>query len=260
MKISEQMLRESFRHRELSSELPIIIFNTTGSTNSEARAYLQKHKPKHALFIADTQSAGRGRLGRSFISPSGGLYMSLAVRMSERQDNPELITSYAAVTVRQAIAKLTGKECQIKWVNDIILNGKKLAGILTEGVISPDTNRIEYAIIGIGVNILGSTLAPEISEIATTLELCGATVTREELCARITDLFLFGLDKVGTSECAEEYRRHSMLIGKEITVYKKDTAYAAFVKGISDKCELILELEGGYTELLSTGEVSVRVK
>ncbi len=260
MKISEQKLRESFRCGELKSGLPIFIYETTRSTNDEARAFIENNDAERALFIAEEQTGGRGRLGRKFISERGGLYMSLLLKLDTDLSDAVAITAYTAITVRRAIEELTGISAQIKWVNDIVLGGKKLSGILTEGILSADTGRLKYAVVGIGINALGKAVNSEIAEIATTLEMLGSPISPISLAARVTELFFCNLSMLGTPECAEEYRRHSSLIGKAVTVIKKSESYPATVLGISDKCELILRLDDGREELLATGEVSVRVK
>ena len=260
MKISEQKLRESFRNGELATKLPIIIYDTIGSTNTEAKEYAKSASVPYALFIANGQTAGRGRLGRSFISGHGtGLYMSLLVALDKSIADAVSVTAYTAVIVKRALYELYGIYPSIKWVNDIILSDKKLAGILTEGILEPGTDKLKYAVIGIGLNVSGKALPEEIKDIATTLEMCGvSSASREEIAARICELFLRELDKIGTVENATEYRSASCIIGKEVNVIKPHGTYVAKVLDITDKCELVLELPMAKTEILSAGEVSIR--
>lgn len=258
MKISEKKIWESFKNGELLSGLPIFIYDTIGSTNTEAKLFAAREGADRAVFIASEQTEGRGRRGRSFISEDGGVYMSLLIRPEGTVKDAVALTAYAAVTVREAIEELTGLSPEIKWVNDLMIGGRKLAGILTEGRVSQCGEGLEYAVVGIGINVHGTALHPEIADIATTLELEGATVSLEELIARVCELFCLGLDKVGTPALAEEYRRHSALIGKCITVIKLSESYPARVLGVTDRCELELELSDGSREILATGEVSVR--
>ena len=257
------MKQEEIRGRicapELKESLPIISFDSIGSTNDAAKEYARNNPECHrALIVADGQTRGRGRLGRSFISKTGaGIYMSLLLcRPDLSPADAPLVTAYAATVVSRAIFELTGLDTQIKWVNDILFEGKKLAGILTEGALLP-SGGYEYCIVGIGINTGGRELPQEISDIATTLELSGISVEREALTARITEIFFEEIDTVGTIPVADEYRRRSCLIGKRVTVNKKSSSYPAAVLGITDRCELILALEGGKTETLITGEVSV---
>ncbi len=244
---------------KIRSSLPIAVYDTVGSTNDEARAYAVCHPTEHAaLIVADEQTSGRGRLGRSFFSRGGrGIYMSLVlIRPDITPELAPIITAYAATAVRQAISDVCSFDTQIKWVNDIVVKDKKLAGILTEGALSPEGG-YEYCTVGIGLNVRGTDFPPSLRDIATSLELLGISASRSALIARITELFLEKLDTVGTKELAEEYRRHSSVIGREVTVIKPDESYTAEVTGITDRCELLLR-HGGKTEILSQGEVSIR--
>ena len=259
MKISEIKLRESFSDGELLTGLPIKIYDETGSTNDEAKKFAEEggDGATRAIFIAAEQTAGRGRRGRSFLSPEGGLYMSLLLRPSGPLADAVAITTYAAVTVRRAIAEVAGLDCEIKWVNDLLVRGRKLAGILTEGVLRCDVDTLRYCVVGIGINLAGD-LPPEIADIATSVSAEGSTAGREELAARIAELFYSGLGRIGTRELADEYRRYCPLIGRDITVMKQSGSYPARVVGITDSCELLLLLPDGSRETLATGEVSIR--
>ena len=258
MKISENKIRESFKNRELLSELPILIYDTIGSTNTEAKNYANRNSAARAMFIASRQTEGRGRRGRSFISEKGGVYMSLLLRPDGAVKDAVPLTAYTAVKVRDAIEELAGLSPEIKWVNDLMIGGRKLAGILTEGRVADSGEGLEYAVVGIGINVHGTALHPEIADIATTLEIEGGTVFLETLIARIAELFFASLTEVGSWKIADEYRRHSNLIGKSVLVMKLSGSYPARVLGITDRCELELELEDGRREILATGEVSVR--
>lgn len=258
MKISEKLIRESFNSGELSRELPVFVFDSIGSTNDEAKRFAEENTATRAIFLASSQTNGRGRRGRSFISPEGGLYLSILIRPSSHIKDAVCVTSYTAVIVRRAIEELTGLSASIKWVNDITVNQKKLSGILTEGKTRPD-GTLEYCVVGIGINVHGTHLNDEIKDIATTLEIEGYTVSREALAARISELFFTEYEKSGTKEIADEYRRACPLIGKSVTVMKLSESYPALVEGITDSCELVLRLGSGECEILSTGEVSIRV-
>ncbi len=254
--ITAQKIRGCLR-TPVVKDIPIEVFPCIGSTNDEAKRYARGRTEGRALIVAGCQSAGRGRLGRSFLSPEGrGVYMSLLlINPNLSPKDAPLITAYAATVVRKAIFELTSLDAKIKWVNDITHSDKKLAGILTEGTLSP-SGSYEWCIVGIGINTHGSDFPPEIADIATSLESLGVSVVREELIARITELFFEGLDTVGTSEAAEEYRRHSSVIGRRVTVIKQGESYPATVIGIGERCELLIN-NGGTTETLISGEVSI---
>ena len=244
----------------------VFAYDVTTSTNRHAVEYAEcgLWQGEPVVFVADGQTAGRGRLGRSFISPKGsGIYLSILIRADEALASPIGVTTYAAVAATRVISRLAGVTPSIKWVNDLYLGGKKLAGILTQGVIDKESGRLTALVMGIGINVLGRIDAPEIKDIATTLESecikAGlSTPTRLDIVAALVDEFLGGLSAVGTAALAAEYRSHSFLIGKEITVHTPTTSYPATVLDIDDECRLILRHPDGKEEALSTGEVSIR--
>lgn len=243
----------------LIGDVALTVYDECDSTNLRALEFARESGCTDAVFLADSQSQGRGRLGRSFISPGGrGIYLSILTGRIPKGEDAVSVTAYAAVAVCRAIERLTRLKPEIKWVNDIYLDGKKVAGILAQGVIDPDTGALSGVVMGVGINVLGEDLDPEIRDIATTLELAGDAPEREALAAEIINEFLAHLHTVGTAECAEEYRRRSFLVGKDIRVIRRDRTYPAHVLGITDGCELILELADGTQQILATGEVSVR--
>lgn len=244
---------------DLSKELSITVYKTIDSTNTQAKNSAEGEDVNKAIFIASEQTAGRGRLGRSFSSNKGkGLYLSILIKEDMPADFATSLTTYMAVIARRAIHTVTGAEPKIKWVNDIYLGGKKLAGILTEGKAKSE-GTLAYAVVGIGINLLKQDFPEDVKAIATTIEdECGKEVDVNELASLIVKEFFDNLSLVGTTELADEYRAYSFLIGERVNVIKPTTTYEAIVRGITDKCELILELPGGENEILSTGEVSVR--
>ena len=260
MSLKKRLIKR--RIGDLSKKIPIIVYKTTDSINTQAKLAAESGKYESAVFIAGEQTAGRGRLGRNFISESGkGLYFSILISGSFAPDFAVSLTTYMAVVASRAIEKLTDTEPKIKWVNDIYLGGKKAAGILTEGKASDDGSSLSYAVIGIGINLLKQDFTDEVKKIATTLEdECEKKVDINDLGAVIVKEFFDRLDLAGTKEIADEYKSRSFLIGEEVTVIKPSGSYDALVKDITDKCELLLALNDGSIETLSTGEVSVRKK
>ena len=246
----------------LSKDLPIIVYKITDSTNTQAKLAAESGKYKNAVFVANEQTAGRGRLGRSFASNRGkGLYLSVLLGGEMPADLATSLTTYMAVVASRAIGALTEIEPKIKWVNDIYAGGKKLAGILTEGKAVNDGSSLAYAVVGIGINLLKQDFPDDVRAIATTVEdECGKKVDVNELAALIVKEFFENLAFVGTQKIAEEYKSRSFLVGTEVTVIKPTTTYPATVTDITERCELKLTLEDGTEEILSTGEVSVRVK
>ena len=240
----------------------ICVFYETDSTNREARAYHDLHKEGEAVFIADGQTAGRGRRGRSFCSPHGtGIYMSLLLHPKGELRDFTSVTTYTAVAVCRAIERVCGLRADIKWVNDVYYKGKKLGGILTEGALSDDMQTASYVIVGIGLNLAKRDFPPEIADIATSIEdITGQRPDRTHLIAEIILELLSGLDKLSSAEIIEEYRQRSYLIGREITVYKLTASYTARVIGVGEDASLVIRLADGRVEKLITGEVSVREK
>ena len=246
----------------LSKDLPIIVYKTIDSTNTQAKLSAENGQYKDAVFIASEQTAGRGRLGRSFISEGGkGLYLSILLGGPFAPDFAVSLTTYMAVIAARCIERLTGTNPQIKWVNDLYLGGKKLAGILTEGKADESGEALSYAVVGIGINLLKQEFDSEVKSIATTLEdECGQKVDLNTLAAMIVKEFFENLPLLlaGSTEIAKEYKSRSFLIGERVNVIKPTETYEALVTDITDKCELVLKLDDGKTEILSTGEVSVR--
>lgn len=236
----------------------VISYTLTDSTNARALEYARCEKPSRpTVFIAREQTAGRGRLGRSFLSPNGGIYMTILTKTLPGCDFLS-VTTYAATVIARVVENITGLDAKIKWVNDIYVGERKLAGILTQGAVDPDTGTVAYVAMGVGINVLGKELPDEISEIATTLEREGAAVDIDTLAHTIIDKYISELHRAGDKAVAEEYRSRSMLIEECVTVIKPDESYVATVEGITDRCELILKLPSGQREMLMTGEVSVR--
>jgi len=257
------MLDEKIIRKKLEaglSSLPIILYDITDSTNKRAAEFAAENPGVDAVFIADGQSQGSGRRGRSFHSEKGaGLYISLLLHPRESLADAVKLTAFAAVAARRAIFSLCGVKPGIKWVNDLYLGGKKLGGILTAGRAA-DRGKLEFAVVGIGINIRKITLPAEIRDIATSLEAeTGKIPERSALASALINELYSGLDTLASPSVLSEYREADFLTGRRVTVQKLSGDYSATVKGISDNFELILELDEGKTELLSTGEVSIRL-
>lgn len=245
---------------DLSNKLSIFIYNSTDSTNTRAKEAALGESVRYAVFMANGQTAGRGRMGRSFVSDENkGLYLSILVKDGNKVQNALGVTTYMAVIASRAIEAHANISTGIKWVNDIYCHEKKLAGILTEGKMNPTNGRMDYYVCGIGINLMKQSFPDEIKDIATTVEdECGAKVDVNALAVAIISEFFSGLDKLTDKSITDEYINRSILLGKEVTVIKPTGEYAATVTGITDRCELVLKLESGDEEILSTGEVSVR--
>lgn len=259
MSLNESSVKENLG--ALSEKLSINIYKTIGSTNTEAKLAAEAGLTKNAIFAASEQTAGRGRLGRSFASNKDkGLYLTILLANEMPADFATSLTTYMAVIATRAISSLSSIDPKIKWVNDIYAGGKKLAGILTEGK-AKSIGTLAYAAVGIGINVRKQEFPDDVKGIATTVEdECGEVIDLSELTALIVKEFFENLKLVGTRELADEYRSRSFLIGERVSVIKPTVTYEATVTNITDKCELKLTLPDGSEEILSTGEVSVRPK
>ena len=233
-------------------------YGQTDSTNKRAREYANTpgaYMP--SVFIADGQSAGRGRLGRSFDSPEGaGIYISFLFTLTGAVDAGK-ITAGAAIKVCRAIERFVDIELGIKWVNDVYYGEKKLAGILCEAQFGPGDDTPEYVVVGIGINLKSRPFPPELAEIATTLEdASGMLVSRKDLIKElINEIFEEG----DFSSMVEEYKKRSILIGRRVLVMEHSGASCyANVVGISDGAGLIVESAGEVRELFS-GEISIKI-
>ena len=253
---NEKKLRALLSSSPLTENVELIYRKKSPSTNGEAKA-APLGVTRDSLYVAERQSAGRGRLGRSFLSKKGGLYMTLRFECCLPASEATKITIYASVAVARATERLAPVNLGIKWVNDIILEERKLSGILTEGVADADGN-ISVAVLGIGINVKNK-LAKEIKGIATTLKEHGKAPSLPDLAYEIVKE-IYSMKDLPFTAIIDEYRRRSVVIGKEVRVIKKNVPeYAALVLGINEDGELILELPTKERELLSTGEVSVRL-
>ncbi|MBQ2890991.1 MAG: biotin--[Clostridia bacterium] len=234
----------------------IIRIEETPSTNDLAKEYAKNGEGEGTVIVAEHQTKGKGRMGRSFFSPSGaGLYMSVILRPTDEK-NGLLITSFASVAVCRAIKKVCGVSPKIKWVNDVYLNEKKVCGILTESLISE--GKAEYIILGVGINVNGAEFPDDIKDIATSIEK--ETLKKQDKEALLREI-LKELDELyktyGNGEFLEESRKLSCVLGKEIKVIRGNETYIAKAVDLDSLGGLIIERDGK-KETLNSGEVSIR--
>ena len=253
--LSEEKIIEELHKLKVSCP-KIVYYRSTDSTNTRAKEYA-KENPKKAdavVFIADGQTAGRGRRGRSFVSQCGaGIFMSILTYPDEIGSDAVKATARAAVSLSRAIESLCDCEIKIKWVNDLYLGERKLAGILTEGEIS-ENGKIAYQVVGMGINVYKKAISDEISDIATSIEgEINCTPDRSMLVARIIKEFL---QKNG--DYYTEYKARSFIIGKKVTVIKPSESYEATVLDLNPDFSLKILTDKGI-ESLFTGEVSLKI-
>ena len=237
----------------------IKVLPETDSTNRVAKELAAQGAPEGTLVVAQRQSSGRGRLGRSFFSPEGGIYMSMVLRPQIMAEKALLITTCGAVAVARAIEKICGCETGIKWVNDIFVKGKKVCGILAEAGFSGGADCPEYVILGIGINVKKQSVPEELEGIVGCLEEYGACPADNMLLIEaVWEEFSELYQTLSTAVYMEEYKRRSILLGREVAVLAADGDYRAVVTDIDKEGHLVVERDG--TEyVLSSGEVSVRL-
>ncbi len=240
----------------------IEVYKTVTSTNDLAKQYALDLKPEGTVIVAREQTAGRGRKGRSFYSPmSTGVYISVLLRPELTAEKTLYITTAAAVAVAKAIEKISGKEAKIKWVNDIFVDGKKVCGILTEGAIDFETGKMQYAVLGIGVNIKKpeNDFPSEIQNIAGSVFDTTDKEVSSIIVAEILNNFMNYYKNLASKPFYEEYKKRMFLIGKQLTVYSGKDSYPAVAIDLDEELSLIVKDENGNIKKLNTGEVSIKI-
>lgn len=261
--ITEKSLREHLFTRYKNNRL--YIYDTLDSTNNRAKQLALENASHGTTVIAMQQTAGKGRLGRSFFSPREGIYLSIIIKPTFDLSKSVLVTAAASVAVAQAIESVCGRQAQIKWVNDVYLDGKKICGILTEGITDFETGHIESLVIGIGVNTSVKDFPDELRD---TVGAVDGEYSRAALAAEIISRTLKFAENIESREFIREYRDRSMVIGKNVTVYKgiysispekELEGRSAKVLGIDDDGGLEVIYADEKRELLTSGEISVRI-
>ena len=248
-----------------------IFLESIDSTNRALKQLAREGAPEGTLLIADRQEGGYGRLSRPFFSPERtGLYMSLLLRPTVSPQSASLITHLAALAVARAVRTLTGKDARIKWVNDIYIDGKKVAGILTESAFRAD-GTLDFVVLGIGVNLL----PPDGGFPAYIQSTAGAVFDgegedffslRERLYRAIVQALAPLYDALPDTAFLSAYRALSLLSGKDVLVFDALTDREKSGKGtparaldIAEGGGLLVEYENGEREVLTGGEVSLRI-
>ncbi len=242
---------------ELNKRLKISVLKTVDSTNTELKLMAENGSSEGTILIALEQTAGRGRLGRSFYSPKDtGLYMSILLRPEFSASEALSITACAAVAVSEAIDKITGVETQIKWVNDIYYNGKKVCGILTEASMDFESGGLNYAVLGIGINLCTDNFPEELQNVATSVlsENCDIRAT---VSANILSNFFEYYNNLSNLSFLSEYQRRSLLTGREITFARGNEIFNGIVTGIDDEMRLCVKFIDGEEIAFSSGEVQL---
>ncbi|AHY15481.1 bifunctional biotin--[acetyl-CoA-carboxylase] ligase/biotin operon repressor BirA [Streptococcus iniae] len=235
-------------------KLPVSYKEETQSTQLDAKHGIEANLSCPHLYLANHQSHGKGRLSRSFYSPSGsGIYMSMHLRPNLPYSQMEPYTMILASCVVKAISRLTGIETDIKWVNDIYFENHKIAGILTEAVTSVETGLITDLIIGVGINFNNTNFPNELKNKAGSLFKSHPTITRNQLIEEIWTLFF----TIPSHEHIKIYKEKSLVLNKQVTYYKNEKLVEGKAIAITDQGYLIVEHPDGQVETLPSGEVSL---
>ena len=242
----------------------LLCLDVVDSTNTECKRQAMAGAEEGLLVTAEEQTSGRGRRGRAFQSPKGkGLYLSALFRPRLEPAKTADFTAWVAVAVCDGIEDCCGVRPKIKWTNDIILNGRKLVGILTELGLESESNTLDYLVTGIGINVneAPEDFSPEVREIATSLcQELGRPVRRTELCACVARALdrMYAVYPRGREEYLTKYRADCITPGHQVQLITAAARRQAFALEIDDNFNLVVELHNGRRESISTGEVSVR--
>ena len=244
-------LSESRIRALLGDALPVYVYRSIDSTSNECKRRLSQGEER-CLVLAGEQTGGRGRRGKSFFSPgSAGLYMSLAMPMDMSLSGAVGVTAYAAVCVASAIREVSDRQCGVKWVNDLYLDGKKVCGILSEAVAGLEAGDAHSVVIGVGVNLHPSAVPPELEHIVGFLD-CGAV--KNELCASVVSRLL-RFDPADKSYM-DEYRALSIVLGREVRYCLDGVEKHGVAETIGDDGALHVRTPSG-VDVLRGGEVSL---
>lgn len=239
------------------------VLDEVDSTNAVAKQLAAGGAREGTVVVAEHQTAGRGRLGRTFYSPEGtGAYFTLVVRPRMSAQQAQQLTTIAAVAVCEAIESVTGRHASIKWVNDVLLGGKKVCGILTEASLNLELGGLEYAVVGIGLNVR----TPEGGVPDALKDIVGIILpdgapggARSRLVAEVLNRFLDYYRDFDARRWQSAYRARSAVIGRTIDVLLPTGTRRARALSIDDDCALIVRYEDGTEAALSSGEVSTRL-
>ncbi|MEE0945919.1 MAG: biotin--[acetyl-CoA-carboxylase] ligase [Acutalibacteraceae bacterium] len=239
----------------------IYTFDSVDSTNNICKELALKGE-KTAIVIADSQTQGKGRLGRSFFSPQRtGIYMSLLLRPDISPKDCNLITTAAAVAVSDAIDTISGKNTLIKWVNDIYLDGKKICGILCESGFSNNDGALDYVILGIGINLFTpeNSFPDELKDIASSVftKSVNDSDIKRKLIEEIINNFLLIYNRLPDKEYMKRYREKSFLTGKTVSFEKNGVQCTGVVADIDDDAKIIIQTSSE-TVTLFAGEVTLK--
>ena len=241
---------------EVIGKRSLFYYESIESTNDKAYELAEKGAPEGSLVVAENQTRGKGRMGRKWVSPKGGgIYMSLILRPDAETDQIPAITLIAASGVIRAIKKVCSVEARMKWPNDVVIDGKKVCGILTEIKAQPD--RVDFVVLGIGINV--NTPSGKLPPGATSLRMeCNSRVNRTELIKKVLEeleVHYTRFKKEGFVSLREECRDLSSILGKRVKVEEHRRVIEGAAWDIDQKGALIIRTDNGALERVFSGDV-----
>lgn len=262
---SPDILNSEELHYNLNTEIignKIINFDKLDSTNQQAKKLALEGASNGTVVIAEEQTAGKGRRGKMWVSPPGtGIWMSVVLRPSVMPENASMLTLVAGLAVCKAVREITNLEASIKWPNDIVVNGKKICGLLTE--MNSEIDFINFVVVGIGINVNIEKFPPELDNIATSLMIEGNQSYQRKILVKRTleifeDYYKKYLETEDLTKIIEEYNEHCINIGRKVRVTGRKQDITGNVKCVTNKGELIVTDQQGEDIVVTSGEVSVR--
>ena len=242
-------------------------FESTGSTNTDAKRLAEEGEPHGTTIVANMQTAGKGRRGRTWQSPAGAnTYFTILLKPDFSPDKASMLTLVMALSVAEAIEEITGLKADIKWPNDIVVHKKKVVGMLTEMSTTPEMDEIQYVVIGVGTNVnydSPENFPEELRPTATSLRMeAGHLINRAALTERMLARFEINYEKfeetLDLSGLMDSYEKHLINVGAQVRVLDPAGEYTGISRGINAVGELLVEKENGETINVYAGEVSVR--
>ena len=237
------------------------VLPSVDSTNNACKKLAAEGAPDGTVVMTGLQTAGRGRRGRTFVSPPGGLYFSVILRPHAKPEVLLHLTAMVAVAAARAVQAASGIYPDIKWTNDLVIGKKKLCGILTELGIEAESREVDYTVVGIGINCDAVTLPPEVAAMSTSLEAeTGHKIDRNRLAAALISS-LSEMEQAlftGKTDWLREFAAHCITIGQDVKLVRGDEVQLAHADGIDEEAGLLVTYQDGSHGVVSSGEVSVR--
>ncbi len=251
-----------FLNDSLKDKMKIRVLEKATSTNTIIRQSASE-SPEGLVVVAEEQSEGRGRMGRSFFSPGRtGLYLSILLRPEIDPSEAVQITTAAAVAVCEALEKAGADNPQIKWVNDVFVKNKKVCGILTEASFNPQNGKLQYAVLGIGINMYEPEggFPEEIKDIAGTVFSEESEDLRNKVIAYFLNSFMGYYFQLSEKKHFTQYAERCFVLGKGINVICGDSVRSAKALSLDENCGLCVEYDNSEKAILGSGEISIRTK